>query len=67
MESDSLWDELVDRLRKADVELDDVSRTDGLVTAVAKDGRRLMLTSWDVLLGHIAEAGRQGRRFPGVL
>ena len=59
VESDSLWDELVDRLRKADVELDDVSRTDGLVTAVAKDGRRLMLTSWDVLLGHIAEAGRR--------
>ena len=55
IESDSLWDELVDRLRKADVELDDVSRTDGLVTAVAKDGRRLMLTSWDVLLGHITE------------
>ena len=59
IESGSLWDELVDRLRKADVELDDVSRTDGLVTAVAKDGRRLMLTSWDVLLGHIAEAGRR--------
>ena len=59
IESDSLWDELVDRLRKADVELDDENKTDGLVTAVAKDGRRLMLTSWDVLLGHIAEAGRR--------
>ena len=59
IESDSLWDQLVDRLRKADVELDDENRTDGLVTAVAKDGRRLMLTSWEVLLGHIAETVRQ--------
>ena len=59
IESDSLWDELVDRLRKADVELDDENKTDGLVTAVAKDGRRLMLTSWEVLLGHIAETVRK--------
>ena len=59
VESDSLWDELVDRLRKADVELDDEKRTDGLVTAAAKDGRRLMLTSWEVLLVHIAETVRK--------
>ena len=61
IESGSLWDELVDRLRKADVELGDENRTDGLVTAAAKDGRRLALTSWDVLLDHMAEtAGNDG-------
>ena len=59
IESGSLWDELVDRLRQADVELDDANRSDGLVTAAAKDGRRLMLSSWDVLLGHIAETVRK--------
>ena len=59
IESGSLWDELVDRLRKADIEVVDESRSDGLVTAAAKDGRRLMLSSWDVLLGHIAEAARR--------
>ena len=58
IESGSLWNELVDRLRKADVEMVDETRTDGLVTAVATDGRRLMLTSWDVLLGRIAETAR---------
>ena len=45
IESGSLWDELVDRLRKAEVELDDECKTDGLVTAAAKDGRRLTLPS----------------------
>ena len=58
IESGSLWDELVDRLRKADVELVDETRTDGQITAVAKDGRRLVLTSWDVLLGRTAEIAR---------
>lgn len=55
IESGSLWDELVDRLRQADVALVDEYRTEGLVTAAAKDGRRLMLTSWDVLLDRMAE------------
>ena len=59
IESGSLWNGLVDRLRKADVEVVDEDRTDGLVSAVARDGRRLMLTSWDELLGHIAEAARR--------
>ena len=59
IESGSLWDELVDRLRKADVELVDETRTDGLITAVATDGRRLVLTTWDVLLGHIREAAQR--------
>lgn len=59
VESGSLWDELVDRLRQADVELDDANRTDGLVSAAAKDGRRLMLTSWEALLVHLAETARE--------
>ncbi len=59
VESGSLWNELVDRLRKADVEVVDEDRTNGLVSAIARDGRRLMLTSWDELLGHIAEAARR--------
>jgi len=58
IESGSLWSELVDRLGKADVELIDETRTDGLVTAAAKDGRRLMLASWEVLLGRIAAIAR---------
>ena len=58
IESGSLWNELVDRLGKADVDLVDETRTDGLVTAVAKDGRRLMLTSWEVMHGRIAETAR---------
>ena len=59
VESGSLWDELVDRLRQADVELDDADRTDGLVSAAAKDGRRLMLTSWEVLLGLFSETAKK--------
>ncbi len=59
IESDSLWDELVDRLRQADVELDDPKRTDGVIAAVAKDGRRLMLTSWEALLDHLAASARK--------
>lgn len=61
IESGSLWDELVDRLREADVDLDDENRTDGPVTAFANDGRGLVLTTWDVLLDHMAETvGRDG-------
>ncbi|MDE2898360.1 MAG: endonuclease/exonuclease/phosphatase family protein [Chloroflexota bacterium] len=63
IESGSLWDELVDRLRKADVELADETVTDGLITAVATDGRRLMLTSWEVLLGRMAEIARNNDDF----
>ena len=59
VESGSLWDELVDRLRQADVELDDADKTDGLVSAAAKDGRRLMLTSWEVLLGLFSETAKK--------
>ena len=61
IESGSLWDELVDRLRQADVGLVDEYRTDGLISAAANDGRRLVLTTWDVLLDQMAEAvGRDG-------
>lgn len=58
IESDSLWDELVDRLRQAEVELDDPKGTDGVIAAAAKDGRRLMLTSWKALLDHLAASAR---------
>lgn len=61
IESGSLWDELVDRLRQADVGLVDEYRTDGLISAAANDGRRLVLTTWDVLLDQMAETvGRDG-------
>ena len=61
IESGSLWDELVDRLGEADVELVDEYRTEGLISAAANDGRRLVLTTWDVLLDQMAETvGRDG-------
>ena len=61
MESGSLWDALVDRLREAHVGLVDEYRTAGLISAAANDGRRLVLTTWDVLLDHMAETvGRDG-------
>ena len=61
IESGSLWDELVDRLREAGVGLVDEYRTEGLISAATNDGRRLVLTTWDVLLDQMAEAvGRDG-------
>ena len=52
----SLWDDLVDRLRAAEYELGPAVTKEGTVTAAAKVGqRRLMLTSWEYLLGRMAQ------------
>ncbi len=52
----SLWSELVERLRRKRHELGSVCERESLVTASSKDGqRRLILTSWDVLLNKLTQ------------
>ena len=52
----SLWNELVDRLRGAGHEIGPADSREGTVSAVARVGqRRLMLTSWEQLLGKMAQ------------
>ena len=52
----SLWGELVERLCRAGHELGPVNERKSLVTATSKDGqRRLILTSWEVLLDRLAQ------------
>ena len=56
----SLWDDLVDRLRNAGHELGPADRSKSLVTAPAKVGqRRLMLTSWELLLDRMAQRAKK--------
>ncbi len=58
----SLWAILIQRLRGAnhDLTLFDGQEREDLVTATSEDGqRRLMLTSWDVLLDRLAEATKK--------
>lgn len=56
----SLWDELADRLRDAGHELGPADSKEGTVTAVAKVGqRRLMLTSWERLLGKMVQKAKE--------
>ena len=58
----SLWDILMQRLHSAnhDLSLVDGQNRDDLVTATSEDGqRRLMLTSWSVLLDRLAEAAKK--------
>ena len=56
----SLWNDLVDRLRDAGHELGPVNSKEGTVSAAARVGqRRLMLTSWEHLLGKMAENGKE--------
>ena len=51
-----LWDELVERLRNECHELEPAKRKGSLITAPAKAGqRRLMLTTWQLLLDRIAQ------------
>ena len=55
-----LWNELVDRLRDAGHELGDADRRPGLITARARgDQRRLMLTTWQLLLDRMATRARE--------
>ena len=52
----SLWDELVDRLGEAGHELDTAIRKESFISAYAIAGqRRLMLTSWQLLLSSMAQ------------
>ncbi len=56
----SLWDELVSRLQDAGQELGPAERNEGAITAVAKVGRRrLTLTSWEWLLGKMAQKAEE--------
>ncbi|MCY4109403.1 MAG: hypothetical protein OXG11_10285 [Chloroflexi bacterium] len=57
----SLWNELVDRLRDAGHELDPAAdRKESLIAARAKCGqRRLMLTSWKLLLDRMAQRSKE--------
>ncbi len=57
-----LWDELVSRLRDAGHELGPADRRPGLITAQSRsDQRRLMLTTWQLLLDRMAKrAGEDG-------
>ena len=56
IQEDWLWNELVDRLRNAGHELGTADRRESLITAPANVGqRRLMLTSWRLLLDTMAQ------------
>ena len=56
IDKDSLWSDLVKRLHDAGHALGPVNRGKGLVTAKSTDGnRRLMLTSWEILIDKLAE------------
>ena len=56
LDQGSLWDDLVDRLRNAGHELDTAERDEIGIKAPAKvDQRRLILTSWQLLLERIAQ------------
>ena len=56
----SLWDDLVVRLRDAGHELAPADSEEGTVPAIATVGqRRLMLTSWESLLGWMAEKAEE--------
>lgn len=58
----SLWDELEARLKRAGHELIPTRATESLITASAKDGqRRLMLTSWRLLLDQMAQVALTGK------
>ena len=59
IDSGSLWDSLIDRLHGAGHELGPADRRESLLTASAKVGqRRLMLTSWDLLLDRLAQMAK---------
>ena len=56
----SLWNDLVARLRDAGYELGPVDGSEGTVTVEAMAGqRRLMLTSWERLLGRMAQKAEE--------
>ena len=59
IDAGSLWEELEDRLHSAGHELGPAERRENLLTASAASGeRRLMLTSWDLLLDRLAQRAK---------
>lgn len=57
---DALWCELEVKLRNADHELCTPTKRDGLITAPSKnDQRRLMATSWQLLLDTMADKAKE--------
>ena len=60
VDSGTLWDELEAKLRAAGQELGPADKVEGLITASSKDDqRRLMLTSWKLLLDRMAKRARE--------
>ena len=54
--TDSLWNQLVNRLNEAGHQLNSIQKTDDISSALSRDSqRRLMLTNWTTLLGRMAE------------
>ena len=55
----SLWNELVNRLQAEGHDLGCANRIDGMITAPSKTcQRRLMLASWEFLLGKLADSAK---------
>ena len=60
VEQGSLWDALVERLHEEEHQLGPTDRKESLLTATAKIGqRRLMLTSWELLLDKMAQKAKE--------
>ncbi len=60
VDEDSLWDELVNKLREAGHQLGPAVRGESEIYAQSTEiPRRLMLTSWDLLLERMAERAKQ--------
>ena len=60
--SGQLWDELVGRLCRAGHPLGQADRRENLISASAKyRNHRLMLVSWDLLLGKLAQKAKEDR------
>ncbi|MDE2765844.1 MAG: hypothetical protein OXI25_05375 [Chloroflexota bacterium] len=60
VDGDGLWDELEARLREAGHQLGQADKSDELIIAQSEtDQRRLMLTSWELLLDRMASRAAQ--------
>ena len=60
VDDDYLWDRLVGRLQEAGHELSSRVRGESVISASEADGsRRLVITSWDLLLGKLAQRVKQ--------
>ena len=60
VDEDSLWDELVSKLREAGHQLGPATKGERVIAASpANDQRLLVLTSWDLLLERLADRSKQ--------